>query len=122
MDLVNSFASIESEVMQRLILLLDGTWKDECHADVCTNIVRLWQLIEKGTREAKGPNRRVDQRIYYDEGVGTSHLDRLLGGAFGRGLSENVRQGYRFLSQFYEADDEIYIFGFSRGAFTARSL
>ncbi len=44
------------------------------------------------------------------------------GGAFGLGLSENVRQGYRFLSQFYEPGDEIYIFGFSRGAFTARSL
>src|SRR5262249_14164365 len=107
-------------LMKRLVLLFDGTWNDERHPDAATNIVRLWQLIAKGTREAgKDP---IKQRIFYDEGVGTGFLDRLRGGIFGSGLSEKVREGYRFLSQFYEPGDEIYIFGFSRGAFTARSL
>ena len=108
--------------MRRLVLLFDGTWNDERHPDAATNIVRLWELIAHGSREAKDRNESVDQRIFYDEGVGTGYLDRLTGGFFGSGLSEKVCHGYRFLSQFYEAGDEIYIFGFSRGAFTARSL
>jgi uncharacterized protein (DUF2235 family) len=105
--------------MKRLVLLFDGTWNDKRYPDAATNIVRLWQLIAKGTRDAAIG---VEQRIFYDAGVGTGLLDRLPGGIFGSGLSEKVREGYRFLSQFYETGDEIYIFGFSRGAFTARSL
>jgi hypothetical protein len=108
--------------MKRLVLLFDGTWKDEHHPDAATNIVKLWQLIARGTREAAAGNESIKQRIFYDEGVGTGFLRRLRGGMFGSGLSEKVREGYRFLAQFYEPDDEIYIFGFSRGAFTARSL
>ena len=65
----------------------------------------------------------MEQRVYYDAGVGTGGvLDRILGGAFGRGLSANTLAAYRFLSQFYRPGDNIYVFGFSRGAFTARSL
>jgi uncharacterized protein (DUF2235 family) len=54
--------------------------------------------------------------------VGTRWYDRATGGAFGVGLSANVRKGYRWLMEHYEPNDEIFIFGFSRGAFTARSL
>jgi hypothetical protein len=103
-------------------MLFDGTWNDDRHPETETNIFRLRQLIEKATRDATGGNGWVEQRIFYDEGVGTGYLDRLTGAIFGTGLSEKVREGYRFLSQFYGAGDEIYIFGFSRGAFTARSL
>lgn len=61
--------------------------------------------------------------VYYDEGVGTSGLvDSIKGGMFGAGLDFNVRKAYRFLSASFRPGDEIYIFGFSRGAFTARSL
>jgi uncharacterized protein (DUF2235 family) len=64
------------------------------------------------------------QIVYYDEGVGTGWdiIDRLWGGAFGLGLSENILQCYRFLVENYVDGDEIYLFGFSRGAFTVRSL
>jgi Uncharacterized alpha/beta hydrolase domain (DUF2235) len=55
-------------------------------------------------------------------GTGGSFLDRIAGGAFGKGLSANVLAAYRFLSQFYVPGDNIYVFGFSRGAYTARSL
>ena len=48
--------------------------------------------------------------------------ENLAGGAFGYGLSRNIRQGYKFLVDHHEVGDEIYIFGFSRGAYTARSL
>lgn len=64
----------------------------------------------------------VSQMKFYDEGVGTKWFDRLSGGAFGYGLSDNVRSGYRWLMEHYNPGDEIFIFGFSRGAFTARSL
>jgi uncharacterized protein (DUF2235 family) len=82
--------------MKRLVLLFDGTWNDERHPDAATNIVRLWQLIAKGTREAEAGKDSIKQRIFYDEGVGTGFLDRLSGGIFGSGLSEKVREGYRF--------------------------
>jgi hypothetical protein len=106
--------------MNRLALFLDGTWNAADSPNPLTNVVRLRDLVDPlwtdGTTIEK-------QRIYYDEGVGTAgHLDRLIGGATGAGLDDNVRQAYRFLSQFYEPGCEIYIFGFSRGAFAARSL
>lgn len=63
----------------------------------------------------------MEQRVFYDKGVGTSQRDRLLGGAFGSGLSENVEDAYQFLIENYQAGDEIYFFGFSRGAYTVRS-
>ena len=61
--------------------------------------------------------------VYYDWGVGTGPLlDRLKGGIMGAGLNRNIRQAYRFLSTWYRPGDQIFVFGFSRGAFTARSL
>src|SRR5207342_778956 len=66
----------------------------------------------------------VQQLVLYVSGVG-SHwfwLDRVLGGAFGFGLFANVAEGYRFIALNYEPGDEIFAFGFSRGAYTARSI
>ena len=61
--------------------------------------------------------------VYYDKGVGTGILwDRVKAGITGAGLNDNIRQAYRFLSNWYRPGDEIFVFGFSRGAFTARSL
>ncbi|MEX1993180.1 MAG: DUF2235 domain-containing protein, partial [Steroidobacteraceae bacterium] len=65
----------------------------------------------------------IDQVVYYDEGLGTGNaVDKFSGGAFGRGIEENIRQLYRFIVYNYQAGDELYFFGFSRGAFTVRSL
>lgn len=101
---------------KRLILCLDGTW-NTADGEEITNIVRLRDMLLPGIVDG------VEQRVYYDEGVGTrSWSDKYIGGGTGEGLDVNVRQGYRFLSQYYEPGDEIYLFGFSRGAFTARSL
>lgn len=74
--------------MQRLILLFDGTWKDDRDASTATNIFCLRQLLEKANREtqpgvdrkAQPPIEKVKQRIYYDEGVGAHDFDRLSGG------------------------------------------
>jgi uncharacterized protein (DUF2235 family) len=64
----------------------------------------------------------MEQKPFYNEGVGTGRLDHLLGGAFGWGISKHVRKVYRFLVKEYEPGDEIFLFGFSRGAYTARSV
>lgn len=121
--------------MKRLVLFFDGTWNRETEEDQVTNVFRLKQLVEAANTDPSLAD-EVAQRIFYDRGVGTGGwVDRVLGGGLGFGLGGNVRQGYRFLSQFYEPGrvdksdpsrnrepDEIYLFGFSRGAFTARSL
>ena len=103
--------------MKHLIICLDGTWSDADAPAPQTNIAILADIIDP--RPAGGP----EQRVYYDAGVGTGGvIDRIAGGLFGKGLSANVLAAYRFLSHFYRPGDNIYVFGFSRGAFTARSL
>jgi len=107
--------------MKRLVLCLDGTWNTP-EADEITNIVHIRNLIDPKFKDSA--DEIVIQRVYYESGVGTGgiKLQRLLQGATGAGLEDNVRGAYRFLSSIYRADLDIYIFGFSRGAFTARSL
>jgi uncharacterized protein (DUF2235 family) len=99
---------------RRLVLLFDGTWnKPESN----TNVERLRQLI--APRDPAG----IEQLINYIPGVGVSPgLTHLLGGAFGYGLSGNVLDGYRWLCETWQPGDDVYLFGFSRGAYTARSL
>lgn len=114
--------------MKRLVLFLDGTWNKTGKYDVPSNVARLKELVESANTDPARTD-TVEQRLYYDSGVGTEgRIDKIFGGMLGLGLSEKVRAGYRFLSQFYQpsdasgVSDEIYIFGFSRGSFTARSL
>ena len=66
---------------------------------------------------------QMNNIVFYERGVGTgAFLNRFFGGALGKGLSQNIRRAYKFLSFHYQPDDQVFIFGFSRGAFTARSL
>lgn len=97
---------------QRLILLFDGTWNDP---ETQTNVFRLASLL----KDYDGDTR---QRFFYHAGVGTGKFDRFLGGVFGVGLTDNLLEGYQWLSKRYTDGDEIWLFGFSRGAYTARSL
>jgi hypothetical protein len=107
--------------LKRLVLCLDGTWKTADSTDI-TNIVRIRDLIDPKFKDCGG--KLVKQRVYYEEGIGTvgTKAKRVFEGATGGGLEDNVRGAYRFLSGIYEPGLEVYIFGFSRGAFTARSL
>lgn len=101
---------------KRLILCFDGTWNTLRDTSALTNVVRLANLV---TVEADG----VDQISYYNSGVGGGGpIDRYLGGFFGVGLKNNVKRGLTFLALNYEDGDEIYLFGFSRGAYTARAV
>ncbi|MBY0332272.1 MAG: DUF2235 domain-containing protein [Acetobacteraceae bacterium] len=86
-----------------------------------TNVCRFYRSIvaRQPEKDGAGP---VGQVRWYDAGVGTNWYDRVAGGAFGLGLSQNLREGYQYLAETCEPGDSIFILGFSRGAYTARSL
>lgn len=105
--------------MKRIAIFCDGTW-NKLSAPEPTNVVIAARSV---LSEADG----IRQITYYNEGVGTTHtvfrgLETKFAGAFGLGLLDKIADAYRFLIFNYTPGDEIYIFGFSRGAFTARSL
>ncbi|MDI4239504.1 DUF2235 domain-containing protein [Bradyrhizobium sp. Arg237L] len=102
-----NFAGGEQQ-QKRLAIFLDGTWNS---VDSNTNVWRMRALT--GTKSADGR----PQLVYYSIGV-----NGFMGGVFGKGLDENIRLAYEWLIENYNEGDEIFIFGFSRGAFTARSL
>ncbi|MGI9434505.1 MAG: DUF2235 domain-containing protein [Geminicoccaceae bacterium] len=96
---------------KNIVVLSDGTWNDGAESE--TNIHWLNEyLVEE-------PGRQV---VFYDKGVGADWFNERTGGALGVGLSRNVRQLYAKVLDAYEPGDDIYCFGFSRGAFTVRSL
>src|SRR6516164_7702594 len=105
--------------MKRLVASCDGTWnvpdRQDSGKPCPTNVVKLALAV------IPQDDRGIEQRVYYHKGVGTSRWDRLIGGAFGVGLSRNIRDAYAFLIEEYELGDELYLFGFSCGAYTARS-
>ena len=105
--------------MKRLVVCCDGTWNKPDNEHV-TNVEKIARTIQSDEAATGG----VPQLVYYISGVGAGSYaaDRLLGGAFGFGLFHNVIACYRFLAQNYEPGDEIFVLGFSRGAYTARSV
>lgn len=105
---------------KRLVVCLDGTWNTPDQKDRGeirpSNVVKLARSVTPVAPDA------TVQAVFYDRGVGTDWgLDRLTGGAFGHGITRNIEDAYRFLVNNYSDGDDIYIFGFSRGAYTARS-
>ena len=108
---------------KKLAIFCDGTWNNLA-LDTPTNVVRLAKCVAPLARDGR------TQIVYYDEGVGVGGgvsravdaVTKIIGGAFGAGLNRKIEAAYRFLVLNYEPGDDIYIFGFSRGAYTARSL
>lgn len=106
--------------MKNIAIFCDGTWQqmDQRHL---TNVANLARAVAARSQDGS------PQVVYYDDGVGVGQgvLDTataFLGGAFGVGLDHKIGRAYEFLCLNYEPGDRIYIFGFSRGAYTARSL
>jgi hypothetical protein len=108
--------------MANLVICCDGTWntadQEEGGVPTPTNVVRLFNLVADKDKDG------VEQKKYYHPGVGTDGglVSRALGGGIGIGLNRNIKSGYRWLCDHYAARDLIFLFGFSRGAYTARSL
>ncbi|NKY86236.1 DUF2235 domain-containing protein [Nocardia veterana] len=107
--------------MKRLVVCCDGTWGTESNPTV-SNVVKIAESVRSSTTTEAGDH--VGQRVFYVDGPGSRGYlaDRLLGGAFGLGLDANLSTMYWQLALNWEPGDEIYVFGFSRGAYTARSL
>ena len=106
---------------KNIIVSTDGTWNTPDQTDrgrvVPSNVVKISRAVADQSPTGD------EQICYYDTGVGTAGwLDKIRGGAVGRGLGVNILQAYDFVCRLYEPDDKLYLFGFSRGAFTIRSL
>ena len=104
---------------KNIVVCCDGTGNE--YGSNNTNVVKLYEAIV----------RDADQVAFYDPGVGTfsflgrqlgRRVGRTLGKAFGAGLQQNIEDAYRFLMERYELGDKLFLFGFSRGAFTVRAL
>ncbi|MYC66699.1 MAG: DUF2235 domain-containing protein [Acidobacteriia bacterium] len=104
---------------KNIVVCCDGTGNE--YGSNNTNVVKLYEAIVRDR----------DQAAFYDPGVGTfsflgrtlgRRVGRTLGKAFGAGLQQNIEDAYRFLMDRYEPGDRLYLFGFSRGAFTVRAL
>lgn len=96
---------------KRIVFCADGTWQAPLNN---TNVYRLYKALTVTS----------DQVTYYDDGVGAdaTGLNRVLQGAFGEGLLQKIQDGYTKIAHVYEPGDDIFLFGFSRGAYTARCL
>ena len=104
--------------MKRIIICADGTWnrpEQPGSDEYPTNVLKFARGI--AAHDADG----IKQVVFYDWGIGSYH-DKVTGGGLGAGLEKNVMDGYRFLVHNYEKGEEIFVFGFSRGAYTVRSL
>lgn len=112
---------------RRLIICCDGTWQSSVSSkdNVASNVTRLCRVIARIGTDKNDPNKKWHQLVYYDSGIGTGNLSsseaRRQGGT-GAGLAENVIEAYNFIVLNYEPGDEIFCFGFSRGAYTARAV
>jgi uncharacterized protein (DUF2235 family) len=113
---------MEVQVAKNIVICCDGTGNQ--FDSTYTNVVRLFSVIERHTPEQIG---------YYDPGVGTTVppdirspfgklWDTLKGLGFGYGMTENIEEAYRYLMNYYNDGDRIFLFGFSRGALTVRAL
>jgi uncharacterized protein (DUF2235 family) len=111
-------------VGKRIVICLDGT-SNQLKAAINTNVVRLFDLLD-----LSDPGKQV---AYYDPGVGTFSspaawtpparaISRFAGLTLGIGLRQNLGEAYSYLSSVYEEGDDVFVFGFSRGAYNARAL
>jgi uncharacterized protein (DUF2235 family) len=98
---------------KRLALFLDGAWNVVSDN---TNVWRLRSLFAPCAADG------LEQRAYYSTGLGTKFGERIRGGMFGRGIDTAITSAYEWLIDNYDLADDIFMFGFSRGAYTARSL
>lgn len=100
--------------MKRIVVASDGTWNSP-EDEQPTNVLRLARAVAPVAADG------IRQVVFYDWGVG-SDRKKFAGGISGVGIDKNIMDCYRFIVQNYAPDDELYFFGFSRGAYTVRSL
>lgn len=103
---------------KRIVICADGTWNSpekDPKFDIPSNVLKLARAIQPLGADL------VHQQVFYDWGIG-SYYDPIVGGVTGKGLHKNIMDDYRYIVQNYAPGDELYLFGFSRGAYTIRCL
>ena len=103
---------------KRIVICADGTWnrpEKDPQKEWPTNVLRMARAIKPVADDG------VVQQVFYDWGVGSYH-DVLYAGITGQGVQKNIMDAYRYIVQNYTPGDELFFFGFSRGAYTVRSL
>ncbi|KAF2088927.1 hypothetical protein K490DRAFT_38157 [Saccharata proteae CBS 121410] len=109
---------------KRIIICCDGTWQTSAHGthSIPSNIAKLSRSLSPWYFDPES-SQWAPQVVYYDAGVGTgvSRVEKKYAGAFGLGLDENVCEAYNFLVNNYVEGDDLFFFGFSRGAYTVRA-
>jgi len=98
-------------MVKNIIIFSDGTGQEGGRGNN-TNVYKLFNMIE---------DRTENQIIFYDRGLGTGWR-KFTGNVFGMGISKNILECYEFLFKNFYSGDHIFLFGFSRGATTVRSL
>lgn len=106
--------------MKRIIVCCDGTWNTPDQKD--RGVIRPSNVVKTARAVLPTADDGTVQSVFYDLGVGTGPgLDKWTGGAFGQGLGRNITDAYRYIIHNYQFGDELFLFGFSRGAYTVRS-
>jgi uncharacterized protein (DUF2235 family) len=109
--------------MKRIVICADGTWNERDMVDKKSGRRHPTNVTKVARAVLPQATNGTPQVVYYLEGVGMGGgLDKFTGGAFGEGIEANIRALYRFIVYNYSEGDELYFFGFSRGAFTVRTL
>ncbi|MCB1663377.1 MAG: DUF2235 domain-containing protein [Pseudomonadales bacterium] len=99
--------------MKRIVICADGTWNSP-EQGAATNVLKIARAVRP---QASG----IEQICFYDWGVGTDRK-KIAGGISGAGIDKNIMDCYRFIVHNYDPNDQLFFFGFSRGAYTVRSL
>lgn len=123
---------------KNILIAFDGTWNKPGKGKEAQENTNVWRLFEaalptgskekdgfhmgEGDLPQPGAGGITRQLKWYDQGVGSHWGEKVRGGIAGYGLGKNIQQGYEFLCRRYEPGDRIFIIGFSRGAYSARSL
>ena len=109
--------------MKRIVICADGTWNVRDQVDSASGKRRPTNVTKTARAILPRASDGCDQVVFYHDGLGTrGPMDKVSGGAFGTGIEDNIRNIYRDIVYNYEQGDELYLFGFSRGAFTVRTL
>jgi uncharacterized protein (DUF2235 family) len=116
-----NIACPQTSTPKNIVVFCDGTWnqpdqKTQDNKPCPTNVAKLFEAVCPFDINGN------PQLVHYLRGVGTRRMERIKGGGFGYGISDNIKEGYQFICSNYQPGDHIYLFGFSRGAYTARSI
>ncbi|CAL3963238.1 unnamed protein product [Diplocarpon coronariae] len=122
-----TFVSTEVDAQpKRIIICCDGTWQSATSLDPTkgssSNVTRLSRVLANAGKDKDG--KEWQQIVYYDAGIGTGDIgdaEKKRQGGLGIGLIENILEAFNFLANNYRAGDQLFFFGFSRGAYTVRA-